>query len=148
MIQDFEEILMERDVPLGVRIDAVNLCKVLLSTSEDWGMDCEHGIKETKREVRAWFMGEGMNASVTVEIGNPKPKLSFRTVLGSELVVDVFRRIKDQGIKSFKFDVECSNVRFEGDYDVGIIQVKVAGGEGWEDLATQLEEAGLKVVEV
>lgn len=148
MIQEFEQVLMERDVPAGVRADAVGLCEVLLSVSEDWGMDCEHGIKESKKEVRAWLMGEGMNAAITVEIGDPKPKLSLRTVLGSELVIDVFRRIKDEGIRSFKFDVECSNARFEGDYDVGIVQVKVAGGEGWEDLSFQLEEAGLKVVEV
>ncbi|WP_457620805.1 hypothetical protein [Methanopyrus sp.] len=147
-LEEFERKLAEHDVPVPVRQDAVALYRVLLETVRAWGMEGEEGVRESKTEVRAWIGCEGFDCAVLMREGESRPRLLLRTVLGPRLLADLFERAREGGVRSFHFDLQGRGLRMEGEYDVGVVQVKVVGGEaGWE-LLEELKERGLSVAEV
>ncbi|WP_456482089.1 hypothetical protein [Methanopyrus sp.] len=147
VLEEFEWKLAEHDVPVPVRQDAVALYRVLLETVRAWG-ETEKGVRENRDEVRAWISCEGLDCAVLTRVGEDRPQLLLRTVLGPSLLADLFGRAHESGVRSFHFDLQGRELRVEGEYDVGVVQVKVVGGEaGWE-LLEELKERGFSVTEV
>jgi len=145
ILEEFEWKLAEHDVPIPVRQDAVTLYRVLLETVRIWGIEREEGVRGSRSEVRAWISCEGLDCAVLTKVGEDRPQLLLRTVLGPRLLAEVFERAHESGVRSFHFDLQGRGLRVEGEYDVGIVQVKVVGGEvGWE-LLEDLERRGFSV---
>ncbi len=141
---DFEVTLTELDVPGPVRQDAVGLLRCVLDALE--GADA-HITAKHRREARAVVEAEDVRASVIVELGSRRPRLSA-TVDDPRFPEDVFARASETGVRSFSFDVQGESLRLQGRFDVGYVQVEVVGGELGRELLDRLRERGLHVVEV